>query len=52
MESLNREARDNFRIVNSLTEETMNQHFRAFMIKLSSMEAQLEEFVSNGIATV
>ncbi|KAF8323291.1 mitotic spindle checkpoint HORMA domain-containing protein, partial [Clavulina sp. PMI_390] len=30
-------------IENSLTQETLDQYFRAFMIKISSMESQLEE---------
>lgn len=37
-----------YRIPNSMTEESLNLYFRAFMIKLSAMESQLGEFASAG----
>ena len=40
-----------YRIPNSMTEESLNLYFRAFMIKLSAMEAQLGEFASAGVSS-
>lgn len=36
------------RIQNSLTKDGLNAYFRGFMIKLSSMESQLEELAPSG----
>jgi len=37
------------RIENNLTADLLNQYFRAFMIKLSTIESQLGEFTPEGM---